>query len=117
MTLLRTIIALVLAASTLLASNSANEAKQNLKKENFPIQIDASSKMIYAQKGEVLQSAPNFYVLDTLLNAYSYFSNEQQPFVYDSYSANLITIHRGSLASGFDSTAHGSLSKCLSNII
>jgi hypothetical protein len=47
----------------------------------------------------------DFLILDSLQNAYSYFSDRQQPFIYNKNYERLITIHRGALprtASGDD---------------
>ena len=40
----------------------------------------------------------SFNIIDSLANAYSYFTNDQQPFVYYAPTNTLITIKRGALA-------------------
>lgn len=45
--------------------------------------------------GQILGSVVQFRILDSLLNAYSYYTSDQNPFVYDPTSNTLATIKRG----------------------
>ena len=61
-------------------------------KEIAPANLNA--KFYFKKQTNTIQSF-NFRVLDSLMNAYSYFTDSQQPFVYERKTNTLITIKRG----------------------
>lgn len=85
---------LAVSAETINAKEMPATGKNFLQKEIVPanqtIQIKKSiDKMQAAISG--------FNVIDSLANAYSYFTNDQQPFVYYDKTNTLVTIKRGAL--------------------
>lgn len=76
----------------------ANEQIRKPQDKYFLMQLDNVSKTYNTQYGKTsnkLQNAPQFFVLDSLANAYSYYTTEQNPFMYHSETNTLVTIKRG----------------------
>ena len=93
-------------------NSSSNCNAQELIPEPFYNQNGASAFIHYAPDFEIpenyniIKKAKNdklladtvaFWLLDSLGNAYSYFSDRQQPFVYHLASGTLVTIKRGAI--------------------
>ncbi len=57
--------------------------------------LSETSQFVNKHKGDKLLEDGNFNILDSLANAYSYFTGDQQPLVYDTQTGTLITIKRG----------------------
>jgi hypothetical protein len=54
-----------------------------------------SNKFNLKFRNKISIQSVNFRILDSLMNAYSYFTDSQQPFVYERNTNTLITIKRG----------------------
>lgn len=89
-------LALTLMSATLSAKELPAAKKHNLVEYAPTAYINTSS---YIPKVQATQSEfITFNIIDSLANAYSYFTSDQQPFVYYSAKNTLITIKRGALA-------------------
>jgi len=89
-----TISILLLTGNTLLAI----EQSQKPQDTRFLMQLDNVSKSyskLYGIKGNKLQAVPEFVILDSLANGYSYYTSDQTPFMYYPETNTLVTIKRG----------------------
>ncbi|MFW5702018.1 MAG: hypothetical protein ACOCX7_03640, partial [Bacteroidota bacterium] len=99
--ILRTIAVCLIGAGFFIASANAQEKIiKNFDKQFMapvegvvPVSIPAAVKMSRNDKIQAI----GFEILDSLQNAYSYYSDTQQPFIYNKEFDKLITIHRGAL--------------------
>ncbi|HPI19446.1 MAG TPA: hypothetical protein PKY56_03675, partial [Candidatus Kapabacteria bacterium] len=57
--------------------------------------LSETSHFVNKYKGDQTLVDGNFVIFDSLSNAFSYFSDDQQPYLYDRGTGTLITIIRG----------------------
>lgn len=69
--------------------------------------LSETNNFINKNKGDWTQQVDgNFVIFDSLSNAFSYFSDDQQPYVYDRQTGTLITIIRGYFNTGYPKHAN-----------
>ena len=89
------IFCLAVSAESVNARELPASGRNFLQKEIIP----ASQTVNIKHPVDKMQAAiGSFNIVDSLVNAYSYFTNDQQPFVYYAPTNTLITIKRGALA-------------------
>ncbi|MEI6091462.1 MAG: T9SS type A sorting domain-containing protein [bacterium] len=94
------ILSILIITIILVAGNSAKAIERTQKPEDyrFPKHLISFAKSDinhYGKKGNKLQAVPQFFVLDSLANGYSYYTPDQMPFMYQPESNTLVTIKRG----------------------
>lgn len=95
-TVISFLLAIIISATFFSFAKEETVYTKFLGKSFSPLQIanDNLAGAVSKNKGDKILGV-NFYVFDSLANAYSYFTESQQPFVYVPSIGQLITIKRG----------------------